>query len=98
MFVVSGALSHHYSIPLLTVSYFIDEVALYNVMRETLVYLTNLGGEQTQEVMMKLLKTFTDDAKNPNQRNWNPTVLSRLCWAIGVFYYSVSTLHHFRFD
>lgn len=61
----------------------LDEVALYNLMRETLVYLTNLGGEETQEVMMGLLKTFTEDAKNPNQRNWNPTVLSRLCWAIG---------------
>lgn len=60
-----------------------DEVALYNLMRETLVYLTNLGGAETQNVMMKLLQTFTEDAKNPNQKNWNPTVLSRLCWAIG---------------
>lgn len=60
-----------------------DEVALYNVMRETLVFLTNLGGKEMQEVMMDLLKTLTEDAKNPNQRSWNPTVLSRLCWALG---------------
>lgn len=64
---------------------FSDEVALYNLMRETLVYLTNLSGHNTQVVMMSLLKTFTDDAKVPNQRNWNPTVLSRLCWAIGMY-------------
>lgn len=58
-------------------------------MRETLVYLTNLSGEDTQTVMMDLLKTFTEDARNPNQRNWNPTVLSRLCWAIGTHEYFI---------
>jgi hypothetical protein len=38
---------------------FTDEVALYNNMRETLIYLANLSGDETQKVLVDLLQKFT---------------------------------------
>ncbi|XP_053991470.1 exportin-1-like isoform X2 [Hylaeus volcanicus] len=67
-----------------------DEVALYNNVRESLIYLANLSGDETQKVLVDLLQKFTQDAKNSHETNWNPTELSRLCWAIGSMSGSMS--------
>src|SRR3546814_3330800 len=46
-------------------------------MRETLVYLTNLNCDDTENIMLLLLDTQVDG----NQFSWNG--LNTLCWAVG---------------
>jgi len=56
-----------------------DAIAQYKLMRDTLVYLTNLDCEDTEKIMLTKL-TEQSDSKY-NMFNWN--TLNTLCWAIG---------------
>eukprot|EP00929_Paragymnodinium_shiwhaense_P072147 TRINITY_DN36620_c0_g1_i1.p1 TRINITY_DN36620_c0_g1~~TRINITY_DN36620_c0_g1_i1.p1 ORF type:complete len:1124 (+),score=340.44 TRINITY_DN36620_c0_g1_i1:201-3572(+) len=59
-----------------------DELALYKMMREALIYLTHLNSESMEQIMLQRLtqECLTD---NTAGENWSPTRLNRLCWAIG---------------
>jgi len=54
-------------------------IAQYKTMRETLVYLTHLDYEDTENIMLS--KLSLQCSENSNQFSWNN--LSTLCWAIG---------------
>jgi exportin-1 len=55
-----------------------EQLDLYKVMKETLVYLANLDMQDMQNTMMTMLQTQVDNAQNFSKRN-----CSTLCWAIG---------------
>lgn len=55
-----------------------EQLDLYKVMKETLVYLANLDMQNTQDIMMTMLHTQVDNAQNFSKR-----ACSTLCWAIG---------------
>jgi len=55
-----------------------EQLDLYKVMKETLVYLANLDMLNTQEIMMASLQSQAENAQNFSKRN-----CSTLCWAIG---------------
>lgn len=61
------------------------EIALYNTMKRTLVYLTYLGSEKTIELIVELLnKEKEKSLKNTNKNEiWNSTKTNRLSYAIG---------------
>ncbi|EGG16820.1 exportin 1 [Cavenderia fasciculata] len=54
-----------------------DSLTLYESMRETLVFLTNLDAENTQSIMLEKLDMLV---KN---REWSFSKINTLCWAIG---------------
>jgi len=56
-----------------------DAIAQYKTMRETLVYLTHLDYEDTENIMLTKLALQCDDKSN--EFSWNN--LNTLCWAIG---------------
>ena len=67
-----------------------DVVALYKVMRETLVYLVHLNPKDTEEKMISRLRTLAAERKiilervkagEPVAVSWG--ALNRLCWAMG---------------
>eukprot|EP01071_Lankesteria_metandrocarpae_P004817 Lankesteria_metandrocarpae@DN3708_c0_g1_i2.p1 len=68
-----------------------DEIALYNTMRETQVYLCNLGGARTEGIMDEVLSQELAVSSAPgsiprsgDSVGWNPMKLNRLCWSIGA--------------
>ncbi|KAG0497089.1 hypothetical protein HPP92_001780 [Vanilla planifolia] len=54
-----------------------DVLVQYKVMRETLIYLTHLDHEDTEQKMLKKL------SKQLNGEDWSWNNLNTLCWAIG---------------
>mmetsp|Transcript_26089 Transcript_26089/g.42132 ORF Transcript_26089/g.42132 Transcript_26089/m.42132 type:complete len:1081 (+) Transcript_26089:326-3568(+) len=56
-----------------------DAIAQYKTMRDTLVFLTHLDYEDTEDIMLSKLALQCD--KNANEFSWNN--LNTLCWAIG---------------
>lgn len=62
-----------------------DEVALYKMMREALVYLTHLDPANMEHIMLHNLsqECMTANLSQTSQEHWVPTRLNRLCWAIG---------------
>merc|ERR1719271_882875 len=58
-----------------------DEVALYKMMREALIYLTHLNAENMEQIMLQRLTQ--ECLSEGTSEHWSPTLLNRLCWAIG---------------
>lgn len=58
-----------------------DEIALYKMMREALVYLTHLSPEHMESIMLQRLSQ--ECLSENTTEHWSPTLLNRLCWAIG---------------
>ena len=56
-----------------------DAIAQYKTMRETLVYLTHLDVEDTENIMLEKLSLQCE----PNSKEWSFHNLNTLCWAIG---------------
>lgn len=56
-----------------------DAIALYKMMRDTLVYLTHLDFEDSENIMLEKLAEQCDE--NSQKFTWNN--LNTLCWAIG---------------
>ncbi|KAL7509280.1 hypothetical protein ACHAXN_006343 [Cyclotella atomus] len=54
-----------------------DVIAQYKTMRETLVYLTHLNGDDTEQIMLSKLTAQVD------RTEWSWNNLNTLCWAIG---------------
>ena len=54
-----------------------EAIILYNNMRETLVYLTNLDSQDTKNIMLEKLVKQVDGSE------WSWNNLNTLCWAIG---------------
>mmetsp|Transcript_14156 Transcript_14156/g.26635 ORF Transcript_14156/g.26635 Transcript_14156/m.26635 type:complete len:1075 (+) Transcript_14156:1490-4714(+) len=54
-----------------------ETLALYDLMRETLVYLTNLDSKDMQDIIMLKLRKQMDGSE------WSWTGISSLCYAIG---------------
>ena len=54
-----------------------DAITLYKTMRETLVYLTHLSYDDTENIMLEKLQYQVDGSQ------WSWHNLSTLCWAIG---------------
>uniref|UniRef100_A0A8C9GEN0 Exportin-1-like n=1 Tax=Piliocolobus tephrosceles TaxID=591936 RepID=A0A8C9GEN0_9PRIM len=61
------------------------EIALYNTMKTTLVYLTYLGSEKTMELIIELLNKESEKSlKNINKNEqWNSTKTNRISYAVG---------------
>ncbi|CRG95257.1 exportin-1, putative [Plasmodium gallinaceum] len=61
------------------------EIALYNTMKTTLVYLTYLGSEKTMELIVELLNKESEKSlKNTNKNEvWNSTKTNRISYAVG---------------
>ena len=54
-----------------------DVLAIYSVMRETLVFLTHLDSEDTKRIMLgRLSDQFSTNG-------WNRNELNRICWSVG---------------
>lgn len=54
-----------------------DVLAIYAVMRETLVFLTHLDSEDTKRIMLgRLSEQFSANG-------WNRNELNRICWSVG---------------
>ncbi|XP_066372277.1 protein EXPORTIN 1A-like [Miscanthus floridulus] len=54
-----------------------DVLVQYKIMRETLIYLSHLDHEDTEQQMLKKL------SKQLNGEDWSWNNLNTLCWAIG---------------
>ncbi|CAN0024501.1 unnamed protein product, partial [Ectocarpus sp. 8 AP-2014] len=54
-----------------------EAIAQYKSMRETLVYLTHLNNDDTEQIMLEKLSKQVSGS----QFTWNS--LNTLCWAIG---------------
>ncbi|KYQ92422.1 exportin 1 [Tieghemostelium lacteum] len=54
-----------------------DSLTLYESMRETLIFLTNLDAENTQQIMLDKLNSLIA------YKEWSCAKLNTLCWAIG---------------
>lgn len=54
-----------------------DILAIYSVMRETLVFLTHLDSEDTKKIMLTRLSRQFEPG------GWDRTELCRICWAVG---------------
>ena len=54
-----------------------DAITMYKTMRETLVYLTHLSYDDTENIMLERLQYQVDGSQ------WSWHNLSTLCWAIG---------------
>jgi len=59
-----------------------DELALYKMMREALIYLTHLDPEHMENLVLQRVAHECLERKDDLER-WCPTMLNRLCWAIG---------------
>lgn len=59
-----------------------DELALYNMMREALIYLTHLDPEHMENLVLQRVAHECLERKDTLER-WCPTMLNHLCWAIG---------------
>jgi exportin-1 len=55
-----------------------DAIVLYKSMRETLIFLTHLDYEDTQNIMLEKLAAQVDGSE------WSWQNLNTLCWAIGA--------------
>ena len=55
----------------------VDAIQLYKSMRETLIYLTNLDCDDTEQIMLQKLQAQVDGSE------WSWNNLNTLCWAIG---------------
>jgi len=58
-----------------------DEIALYKMIREALIYLTHLDARDMEAIMLQSLSQET--LSEGTAERWSPTLLNRLCWAIG---------------
>mmetsp|Transcript_1208 Transcript_1208/g.3672 ORF Transcript_1208/g.3672 Transcript_1208/m.3672 type:complete len:1113 (-) Transcript_1208:156-3494(-) len=58
-----------------------DEIALYKMMREALIYLTHLDPGNMETIMLQRLTQ--ECLSEGTSEHWSPTLLNRLCWAIG---------------
>lgn len=58
-----------------------DEIALYKMMREALIYLTHLNPEGMEQIMLQRLTQ--ECLMDRTSERWSPTLLNSLCWAIG---------------
>jgi exportin-1 len=58
-----------------------DEIALYKMMREALIYLTHLNASNMESIMLQRLTQ--ECLTEGTAEHWSPTLLNRLCWAIG---------------
>lgn len=58
-----------------------DEIALYKMMREALIYLTHLNVENMESIMLQRLTQ--ECLSEGTSEHWSSTLLNRLCWAIG---------------
>eukprot|EP01060_Flectonema_neradi_P008590 TRINITY_DN16125_c0_g1_i1.p1 TRINITY_DN16125_c0_g1~~TRINITY_DN16125_c0_g1_i1.p1 ORF type:complete len:828 (+),score=123.29 TRINITY_DN16125_c0_g1_i1:42-2486(+) len=56
----------------------VDSIALYNTMREGLIFLTHLDSKDTESIMLDQLLLVRN-----NMREFSPGILATLCWAIG---------------
>lgn len=56
----------------------VEELQLYELMRETLVFLANLDSNDTREIMMRLMDRQHDRSE------WSWQNLNTLCWAVGA--------------
>lgn len=54
-----------------------DAINMYKVMKETLIHLTQLDPEDTEQIMTQKLQ------KQVNGEEWSWKNLNTLCWAIG---------------
>eukprot|EP01132_Coremiostelium_polycephalum_P002416 gene2416-2983_t len=54
-----------------------DALALYEVMRETLIFLTHLDSKNTEDIMLEKLKILISG------KEWSFQKVNTLCWAIG---------------
>ncbi|CAK9043225.1 unnamed protein product [Durusdinium trenchii] len=59
-----------------------DELALYKMMREALIYLTHLDPEHMENLVLQRVAHECLERKDDLEK-WCPTMLNRLCWAIG---------------
>ncbi|KAF4664086.1 Exportin-1 [Perkinsus olseni] len=66
-----------------------DELAMYRMMRECLIYLTHLDPSSMVNIMMDILSEFgtnqiaADHSNSESPADWNCGLLSRLCWSVG---------------
>ncbi|KAH8741383.1 exportin 1 [Cryptosporidium ryanae] len=70
-----------------------DEISLYKTLREILIYLSNLGQNYMEKIIMQLLQEefeslcvncgISCSCNTNNGNQWNPIKLNRLCWAVG---------------
>ncbi|KAF7458676.1 putative exportin 1 [Cryptosporidium felis] len=76
-----------------------DEISLYKSLREILIYLSNLGQNYMEKIIMQLLQEEFDViciscgvicTCNSPVNQWNPIKLNRLCWAVGSISGSLS--------
>merc|ERR1719274_540445 len=64
-------------------------------MREALIYLTHLNAQNMEEIMVDRL---TQECLNEgSSEHWSPTLLNRLCWAIGSISGAMSEADEKRF-
>lgn len=68
-----------------------ETVALYELMRETLIYLTNIDPEETELIIMKKM------AKQMDGSEWSWTKVSSLAYAIGSIAGAMNENHEKRF-
>ena len=68
-----------------------ETVALYELMRETLIYLTHLDPEDTEHIIMMKM------AKQMDGSDWSWTRVSSLAYAIGSIAGCMSEVHEKRF-
>ncbi|KAF4672797.1 Exportin-1 [Perkinsus chesapeaki] len=66
-----------------------DELGMYRMMRECLIYLTHLDPASMVNIMMDILTQFgtsqinADHKKKESPSDWNCALLNRLCWSVG---------------
>ncbi|KAL7068711.1 importin-beta N-terminal domain-containing protein [Cryptosporidium serpentis] len=70
-----------------------DEISLYKILREILIYLSNLGQQYMEKIILDTLQEEFDVVcihcgiscvcNSPTGSQWNPIKLNRLCWAVG---------------
>ncbi|KAJ1607688.1 putative exportin 1 [Cryptosporidium canis] len=77
-----------------------DEISLYKSLREILIYLSNLGQNYMEKIILQLLQEEFDivclncgvicTCNSSFGNQWNPIKLNRLCWAVGSISGSLS--------
>ena len=53
------------------------------MIREALIYLTNLDSEHMESLVLQRVAQECLERKDDLDARWCPTMLNRLCWAIG---------------
>mmetsp|Transcript_52155 Transcript_52155/g.124265 ORF Transcript_52155/g.124265 Transcript_52155/m.124265 type:complete len:1113 (-) Transcript_52155:113-3451(-) len=74
-----------------------DELALYKMMREALIYLTHLNAKSMEHIMQNRLAQECLANPGNGMEHWSPTQLNRLCWAIGSISGAMSEADEKRF-